>query len=368
MSRYVFSADSHITEPGDLFVENLPASMHQHALRAEVGEGFMQTMIGDRVVHRLKLGGEGRSDAMKMRRAGSRDLKMRIADMENDGVDAEICYPSLGLMLYHIADPEAEAASAQIYNDWNAHYFDGHEDKFVRCGLLPVRRLEDTMAEMKRVAAHGITAAMLPAVTPAGVPTYNLDAWDPVFALAEKLGTVFVFHTGTGGNPVIERGAGGAIINYTHQMSEAQDTIMRLVSGGLFERFPKVQTAFIESGASWLDGLCERMDEVFEAHYYYVKPKLELKPSEYVRRQVKVAFQYDRGCVMSRSVTGHETLMFASDYPHMEGTFPQTRKVVDELFVGIDITEEQKADILGGTAARLFRHSSAPAAPKVLAA
>lgn len=361
MSRFVFSADAHITEPGDLFVENLPASLHQFALRAEVGEGFMQTKIGDTIVHRLKLGGEGRSDAMKMRRAGSRDLKARVADMEADGVDGEICYPSLGLMLYHIADPEAELATAQIYNDWNASYFTGYETRFVRCALLPVRRLEDTVAELKRIAGLGVTAAMLPAVTPVGVPKYNTESWDPVFALAQELDIVFVFHTGTGGNPVIERGAGGAIINYTHQMTEAQDTIMRLVSGGMFERFPRVQTAFIESGASWLAGLSERMDEVFEAHYYYVKPKLELKPSDYVRRQVKVAFQYDRGCVMSRSVTGFESLMFASDYPHMEGTFPQTRKVIDDLFVGIDIPAQEQAAILGGTAARLFKFPGAPA-------
>jgi predicted TIM-barrel fold metal-dependent hydrolase len=145
-------------------------------------------------------------------------------------------------------------------------------------------------------------------------------------------------------------------------MTEAQDTIMRLVSGGILDRFPKVQTAFIESGASWLDGLAERMDEVYEAHYFYVRPKLSMKPSEFISRQVKVAFQYDRGCVMSRSVTGHQAYMFASDYPHMEGTFPQTRKVVDELFVDVDIPENEKADILGGTAARLFNFPAAPAA------
>jgi predicted TIM-barrel fold metal-dependent hydrolase len=65
---------------------------------------------------------------------------------------------------------------------------------------------------------------------------------------------------------------------------------------------------------------------------------------------------------MSRSVTGHEALMFASDYPHMEGTFPQTRKVIDDLFVGIDIPATEQRDILGGTAARLFKFPGAPAA------
>jgi predicted TIM-barrel fold metal-dependent hydrolase len=78
-------------------------------------------------------------------------------------------------------------------------------------------------------------------------------------------------------------------------------------------------------------------------------------PSQIIRRQVKCSFQYDRACVMSRSVTGHEALMWGSDYPHAEGTFPHSRDVVAKLFDGIEISEQEKADILGGNAARLFR-------------
>jgi predicted TIM-barrel fold metal-dependent hydrolase len=113
--------------------------------------------------------------------------------------------------------------------------------------------------------------------------------------------------------------------------------------------------AAIESGASWLAALAERMDEVYEAHHMFVKPKLSVTPREIIQRQVYASFQYDRACIMSRSVTGHQALMWGADYPHHEGTFPRSKDVVAHLFDGIDISETEKADIVGGNAARLFR-------------
>jgi len=130
---------------------------------------------------------------------------------------------------------------------------------------------------------------------------------------------------------------------------------MALVAGGVLDRNPRAQVAVIESGASWLSALAERMDEVYEAHSIFVQPKLSITPREIIQRQVKASFQYDRACIMSRSITGHQALMWGSDYPHAEGTFPRSRDVIDRLFDDIDISEREKADITGGNAARLFR-------------
>jgi predicted TIM-barrel fold metal-dependent hydrolase len=122
----------------------------------------------------------------------------------------------------------------------------------------------------------------------------------------------------------------------------------------VLDRNPGAQVAVIESGASWLAALAERMDEVYEAHSVFVRPKLSITPREIIQRQVKASFQYDRACIMSRSVTGHQALMWGSDYPHAEGTFPRSKEVVAHLFDGIDISERERADIIGGNAARLF--------------
>jgi len=165
-----------------------------------------------------------------------------------------------------------------------------------------------------------------------------------------------VLHTGTGRADVREeRGPGGAIINYTIQMCDAQRAVMYLIGGGVLDRFPGAKVALIESGASWLAAVAERMDEVNEAHEMFVSPKLSLTPREIVQRQVYASFQYDRACIMSRTVTGHQALLWGSDYPHHEGTFPRSRDVLGRLFDGIEISDTEKADIVGGNAARLFR-------------
>jgi predicted TIM-barrel fold metal-dependent hydrolase len=360
MSKFVFSADGHVVEPSNLFVEGLPPSLREYGIRMEKRDEHIVLLAGETPIQRTRINrppppkeGEqfGRGNIL-----GIRDIEGRLVDMESEGIDAEIVFPSMGLWTFLIENPEAELATTQIYNEWNDGFFSGHLDTFVRCGILPVRDFENTVAEMKRLADLGFTAAMLPSVVPAGVPGYNDEAWNPVFEAGEKLGIVFVLHTGTGREDVrSEKGPGGAIINYTCQMCDAQYSIMYLIAGGVLDRFPGARLAVIESGASWLAALAERMDEVNEAHHMFVRPKLSLKPSELIRRQVAASFQYDRACIMSRSVTGHQALMWGADYPHHEGTYPRSREVVAHLFDDIDISEKEKSDIIGGNAARLFR-------------
>lgn len=353
MPAFIFSADAHIREPHDLFRSKLPAGMRDQALHVELTDKHLLTKTGDRVVYRLERDGEG--DIGREKRRGASNLTVRREDLDRDGIDAEVCYPTLAMMTYYLDDPQNEAATAEIYNEWINTFFAPHRDRFVPCGVLPVRDREATLTEMRRLHAFGLKSAMLPVVTPRGVPQYNSAHWDRVLETAGKLGMALIFHTGTGLEQIIqERGPGAAVVNYSRQMNDGINTVMMLVAGGGLDRYPDTQIAVIESGASWLSALAERMDEVYNAHHYYVRPKLSMLPSEIIRRQVKCAFQHDRACIMSRGVTGTRSLMWASDYPHAEGTFPNSRDIVRTLFDGIEISEKEKADILGGTAARLF--------------
>ena len=364
---FVFSADGHIVEPSDLFSANMPKSLAFHAIHGEVRGDYRCTVSGDKIIHRMRLRPGASPEATSMRALapgeapprkalGHNNIDGRLQDMKAEGIDAEIVFPSLGLWTYAVEDIEAELATCQIYNDWNDGFFSGHLNVFVRCGVLPVRDLTNTTAELRRIAAKGFTAAMLPVVAPAGVPKYNDPAWDEVFNLGGELGVVFVLHTGTGlADVVVERGPGGAVVNYTRQMNDGADAVMLLVAVGVLDRSPKAQAAVIEAGASWLPALAERMDEVYLAHSVFVQPKLSRMPSRVIRDQVKCSFQYDRACILAREVVGHQAFMWGSDYPHAEGTFPNTPMVLPKLFEGIDISEREKADILGGNAARLFR-------------
>lgn len=356
MKPYTFSADSHIMEPATLFLDGLPTSLKRHAIHARKEGEFLITGTEDKVIYRLRVGQHREKSLGDNERKGIREIPGRLDDMELEGIDAEICFPSLGLWLYCLDNADAEAASARLYNDWNNDFLKGHPTRFTRCGMLPVLDFSNTLAELKHLAANGFTAAMLPAVTPPNLPKYNDPVWDPVFALAGELGVVFVMHTGTGlETVVVERGPGAAIINYTLQTNDAMRSAMYLISGGVLDRNPKAKCAFIESGASWLVALAERMDEVREAHANFVHPKLSRLPSQIIDDQIWASFQHDRACILTTRLPGGRNVMWGSDYPHAEGTFPISRPITEQLFEGLSVPEAERDNILGLNAARLFR-------------
>ncbi|WP_077145702.1 amidohydrolase family protein [Sphingopyxis sp. KK2] len=357
MKPFVFSADSHIMEPSDIFLDGLPASLKDHAIHARMEGEYLVTGTKDKIIYRLRVGQHREKQLGDAQRRGIREIAGRLEDMELEGIDSEICFPSLGLWLYCLDSPDAEAASARLYNDWNDSFLGGHPNRFVRCGMLPVLDFSNTLAELDYLASKGIIAAMLPAVTPPGLPKYNNATWDPIFAKGAALGIVFVMHTGTGLESVIvERGPGAGIINYTNQMNDAQHSAMYLTAGGVLDRNPGAKVAFIESGASWLVALAERMDEVSVAHANFVFPKLSRSPSQIVDDQIWASFQHDRACIASAAagLPGAKNVMWGSDYPHAEGTFPISRRIVDELFEGMEVSDEVRRNILGLNAARLF--------------
>ena len=106
-----------------------------------------------------------------------------------------------------------------------------------------------------------------------------------------------------------------------------------------------------------LVALAERMDEVCEAHANFVRPKLSRKPSQIIDDQVWASFQHDRACIVAAAagLPGAKNVMWGSDYPHAEGTFPISRQLTDDLFAGLNVSEAVKRDILGLNAAKLFR-------------
>ena len=357
MKPFVFSADSHIMEPADIFLEGLPGALKKHAIHARKDGEYLITGTEEKVIYRLRVGQHREKALGDNERKGIREISGRLEDMELEGIDAEICFPSLGLWLYCLDDADAEAASARLYNDWNNRFLGGNPDRFVRCGMLPVLDFANTVAELDYLASKGFTAAMLPAAIPSHLSKYNDERWDPVFARAAQHGIVFVMHTGTGlESVVVERGPGAAIINYTNQAMDAQISVMYLVSGGVLDRNPGARVAFIEAGASWLVALAERMDEVAEAHANFVRPKLSRKPSQIIDDQVWASFQHDRACITAAAahLPGARNVMWGSDYPHAEGTFPISRPIQEQLFENLDVPEDVRLNILGLTAAGLF--------------
>jgi predicted TIM-barrel fold metal-dependent hydrolase len=357
---FIFSCDAHIVEPNDLFTTGLPAHLRQWAPNALIDNGFRHMRLGDTTLFKIPLGFHAHKvgsadDTGDIRRLGTRDLALRLADMERDGVDAEIAFPSLGLLINRIEDREAVREAARIYNDWLWDYLDGLRSKLVPAAAIPLVAMEDGITELKRVIAKGYRTIMMPLINFDSVPAYNDAAWDPFFALCAEAGIPLSFHTGVGNvNLRPLKGPGGALFNYTRQMNDAVDVIAALVGGGVLDRNPDAHVLFAEHGAGWLMGLAERMDEIYAGHAPSIQPKLSRKPSEIVRDQVHCAFQNDIGCLMTVKGLSAGSFLYATDYPHSEGTFPYSRSVVEQIEAMPELTAEQKAAVLGLNAARLF--------------
>jgi len=364
MRPFVFSCDSHLAEPHDLFTCQMPAHLQEWAPNAYVEDGVRVTRLGERVLLKIqsnffdhKVGNDVGTETDISRR-GARDVTLRLADMERDGVDAEAVFPSLGLMVSRIEDAEAAQVACRIYNDWLWERVEGLRHTLVPIAMVPNVNLPDAIEEFRRVIDIGFRAVMLPCAVLDSCPQYNNPAWDEFFALAAEHEIPLMFHTAVGKvNIRAMRGPGGALFNYTRQMSDAIETTAALVAGGVLDRNPGARIMFLECGAGWLLSLGERMDEAYVGHAPSVSPKLTRKPSDIIRDQVICSFQNDPGFVYTLPEMPDTAFVYATDYPHSEGTFPYSREIVDQFMASPNATTEQKENILGLSAARLFKTS-----------
>src|SRR5256714_5622843 len=348
--RALISADNHVFEPVTLWQERLATQYRERGPRVEQGGDWIVMAIEgmpDRKLTRVN----GSRGAVDGHAVGGSDLDQRLRDMALDGVVAEVIYPTFGLFIDMIPAADLQMACARVYNDWLAESFLARPDVFIPAAVVPVRDVPSAAAELARVAELGFKAAMIPTSPPAGLP-YNRPDYDELWRIASDARMPLSLHTGTGALPQHERGPGGAVINYAKVGLLSAETLCYFCASGALERFPELKLVFVETGAGWYAYCCERMDEAFEEHEQWVNPKLAAPPSHYAKTQCHVTLGADRAPLLTREITGVEPLLWASDYPHPEGTFPHSQEVVERIFAGVPEAEMQA--IIGGNAARLY--------------
>ena len=349
----LISADSHVNEPPEMFGERLPVSLRPRAPHVEVVDGAESLIVEGMRPRKLPAGRVALAgEALERAQAGGWDPALRMRDQDRDGVSGEVVFPTLALQAcFSTPDPAFQMAMARAYNDWVAEVFTPHRARFAPAAVVPMADVPAGCAEAERAAQRGLRALFLPCQV-AGRP-YNDPTYDRFWAVAEATGLPLTFHAGTGHEPRIERGPGGAVINYIlGSQADGPHVVCYLTMSGMLERFPRLQIVTVETGSAWLAWVATSMDEIYERHHMWARPKLTLRPSDYVRRQAHVTFQNDPVGVHNRHFTGVEALLWGSDYPHPEGTWPHSRSAVAAQLAGVP--EEEARQIAGETAARLF--------------
>ena len=349
----IISSDSHVNEPPEIWAERLPEKLRHRAPHVEVRDGVDYTIVEGthpRKNPRGRIQMEG--EDLERAHAGGWDPAKRIVDQERDGVSAEVIYPSNGLNVFMTPDPELQIEMARVYNDWAHEVFGGHSDRFAVAALLPASDIPTAISEMDRVAKMGYRTLFMPVKIPER-PGYNDPLYDPLWTAIQEAGLSVNFHAGTGHEPRGERGPGGAVINYLlNAQGDGPYIVTYLCASGVLQRFPNIHFVAVETGGAWLAWILQDMDLIYKDHHMWVNPKLDMLPSEYWRRQGHVGFQNDKVGVANRGFTGVETLLWGNDYPHHEGTWPNSQQAISEMFK--DVPEEETQKMIGGTAAIVY--------------
>ena len=259
------------------------------------------------------------------------DPALRVADMDRDGVQAEVIYGILGAAT-RLGDHEAAAEMFRIYNDWLVEFCKVHPDRYLGLACLPYGDIGAAVEEIYRVAKLGLRGMELSCswdMEPMWHP-----AWDPLWAAVNDVSLPLHFHT----FPAVPHAVRDRLTGPTRRVAtftsvagfqmNLVNILAAVIGAGVLERYPNLRIAFGESGIGWLPYALDRMD--FEWEDRFRDLGLRMKPSDYWRRQCKATFQFDRIGTRLIDDLGVETLMWGSDYPHGDGVWPESSRYIDE--------------------------------------
>jgi predicted TIM-barrel fold metal-dependent hydrolase len=286
--------------------------------------------------------------------------EQRLADHLADGIDCEIMFPNKGLTIWATPDALFSQAMCRVYNDWAWETFADRNDRLVAMACIAPADIEGALAEVVRSATRGFRGLSLPCKPVWGSPdheqlNYNLPEFDPLWALIEDTGLPITFHVSTGRDPRTSRGNGGAVINYAvHSLAPTMEPVANLCASGVLGRYPGLRFATIEAGIGWVPWALQAMDEAYRKHHMFVRPRLDMLPSDYYKAHGFASFGDDQpGLDLARSHGLIGNFLWANDYPHHEGTWPHSAATIERTMA--HLTDLERARILGLNAARLFR-------------
>jgi predicted TIM-barrel fold metal-dependent hydrolase len=335
----LLDCDSHLYQDPDLMAE----------IVGDVGAGFVIELLRQWVGTPADLAARERSpqEIWKVKgisALGSTDTADRLTALDLLGIRAQLLFPNTALRELRVPGDAAQEACRR-YNDYALQWSAGARGRARAVCQLNLSDPAWALAELDRVLASGARGVLLPCAQPPAGVAFAHETWDPMWARLEEADVPALIHIGSGGlvssdadDPVFplrdfanapalqarfsdmpgaEERLGPWFVVVAHQAAEL--FLTALVMGGVLERFPRLRVGVIEFGAAWLGPMCERLDRHADL-LAKVGEALPLKPSEYVRRNVRVTpFWSEPVDVLVDRYGLREAYVFSSDYPHVEG-------------------------------------------------
>jgi predicted TIM-barrel fold metal-dependent hydrolase len=276
--------------------------------------------------------------------------------MQEGDLTAAILYPTSGLFVGFLKDPDYAVAFCQAYNNWMATALLKPVQGLLGVALLPVQEPVEAAKELRRARQElGLVGAMLPAD---GGHLLGHRQYDRIYQVAAEVGMPLAVHaSGSWAADAHTTAHQFPKFIQAHTISHPFGILRQFTSlmfEGVFARFPTVRFAFLECGGSWVPWWLDRMDEEYEHRGAEEAPDLPRKPSTFVHEGGNIFF----GCEAEErllgptlGVIGSDTVMYASDWPHWDGDYPHS---LFEIQQRQDLTAEQRSGVLYRAAERFY--------------
>ncbi|HVT21056.1 MAG TPA: amidohydrolase family protein [Mycobacteriales bacterium] len=306
------------------------------------------------------------------------DSERRLADLEADGIVAEVIFPNTVPPFFpkasladqppaaNVGDLEARWAGLQAHNRWLANFCAEAPGRRAGIAQIMLHDIDAAVAEIRWAKENGLTGGvLLPGAPPgSGLPhLFDPEYYEPLWAVCAELDMPVNHHSGSAAPATGERPEDQVIL-ILEVTWWAHRAFTHLVVSGAFERHPDLRLVLTEQGTAWIPEELMRLDFFFdrfrnatgsqEAEWGLpVVERMSLKPSEYFARQVSVGSSFIRPDEAKiRHAVGVDKIMWGSDYPHKEGSNPYTLEAMRASFAGIDHDEVQA--MLALNAARTY--------------
>ncbi len=377
----IVDADAHIDPPHDMWKDYLPANFKDRAPVIEHGEDADYILFeGNRrpfMMINNQAGRTGKDFKMKGRLSEQRkvwDPATRLADMDADGMDAAILFGGGPLGSF---DNDLYIASYEAYSRWVMDWCAVAPNRLIPVGYVPMRDIDETVEHVKCLARMGFRTINLPAFPqnpdawsttsgvkalkdgqvsaltgdPKGKLQYSDPEFDKLWAALVDNGMVISFHLG-GRVPRFGQKEFFLADMPMSKMAMAEP-IAIFIFNAVFQRFPDLKIASVESGVGWFAWFTEYITRTWEKQRYWTESPLTESPAYYMDNNVWGSFIQDRTGILNRNQPGGRNIMWSSDYPHSETTFPNSRQIILRDFEGVP--DDDIRDIICNNARKLFR-------------
>ena len=368
----IFDSDMHIMEPPDLWQRYIDAEFRDQAPRGRTSENVRDLGIDfpKPQPHARRTTGTpqwgrnyDRNQALyrdHSERGWTADVQLEAMDTE--GLDVAVLYPSRGLsvLTQPDMDPGFAAAIARAYNDWLADFCQGDATRLLGAGMISVYDIKDAVAEARRAVRElGFRAVFVRSNVVNG-KAWHEPYYEPLWEALEELGVPLGFHEASGSASPQAGEQFDPNFGLRRLYAQPLTQMMGLgsfLAGGICERHPELQVAFLEANCSWAPWLLWRMDEGYEREGDVFMPDLTMAPSEYFRRQCYVSIEPDELPAMDMvEKLGAERIVFSTDYPHGDSRYPESV----EAFLTLPLSDEDKRKILWDNCARFYQIAEVP--------